>query len=74
MYKVMYMAGSYDAIHTTLAKRIEDIKKIQREKFPDRVGQGSAAKPDMPQPPVPTQMKGAAPVNQNNIVDLRNRT
>ena len=56
------------------APAIEDIKKIQREKFPDRVGQGSAntPRPAMPQPPAPPQMKNAPPVNQSNIIDLRN--
>lgn len=51
------------------APAIEDIKKIQREKFPDRIGQGSTNA--MPQPPAPPQIKNAPPVNQSNVIDLR---
>lgn len=53
------------------APTIEDIKKIQREKFPERVGQGSANA--MPQPPTPPQIKNAPPVNQSNVINLRNQ-
>jgi len=49
-------------LNELFAPAIEDIKKIQREKFPDRVGQGSAN--SMPKPPAP-------PVNQSNVIDLR---
>jgi len=56
------------------APAIEDIKKIQREKFPDRVGQGSVntTRPTMSQPPAPPQMKNGPPINQSNVIDLRN--
>ncbi len=53
------------------ASAIEDIKKIQQDKFPDRVGQGSVS--TMPQPPAPPQMKNVPPVNQSNVIDLRNQ-
>ena len=60
-------------INELFAPAIEDIKKMQREKFPDRVGQGgaSATRPTMPQPPPPPQMKNAPPINQGNVIDLR---
>lgn len=54
-------------INDLFANAIEDIKKIQREKFPDRVGQRSGT--SSPQPP---NMKNIPPVNQSNIIDLRN--
>lgn len=52
------------------APAIEDIKKIQREKFPDRIGQGSG----IPQPPLPPQMKNGPNVNQSNVINLRDNT
>ncbi len=64
-------------INELFATAIEDIKKIQREKFPDRVGHGNVTTNPanaMPRPPTPPQMKNGPPVNQNNIVDLRNLT
>lgn len=48
------------------APAIEDIKKIQRERFPDRTKQGTA-----PQPPAPPQIKTVPAVNQGNVIDLR---
>lgn len=45
------------------APAIEDIKKIQREKFPDRTKQGT-----------PPQPQTTSPVNQSNVIDLRNQT
>lgn len=53
------------------APAVEDIKKIQREKFPDRVGQGNIN--SVPQPPALPQMKNAPAVNQSNVIDLRNQ-
>ena len=57
------------------APAIEDIKKIQRDKFPDRIGQGTTpAQPTIPQPPAPPQMENTPPVNQSNVIDLRNQS
>jgi hypothetical protein len=49
---------------------IEDVKKIQREKFPGRVGQGISG--DTSQRSAPPQVKPAMAVNRENIIDLRN--
>lgn len=55
------------------APAIEDIKKIQREKFPDRIKQGSPpATPARPAAPAPTS--SIPPVSQDNIIDLRNQS
>ena len=52
------------------APAIEDIKKIQREKFPDRVAQRNTS--TMLQPPKPPEIKTTMAVNQSNVIDLRN--
>lgn len=59
-------------VNELFAPAMEDIKKIQREKFPDRVEQRNTS--TMPQPPVPPQIKNVPSVNQSNVIDLRNQT
>ncbi|KKU55534.1 MAG: hypothetical protein UX77_C0010G0025 [Parcubacteria group bacterium GW2011_GWA1_47_11] len=48
-----------------LAPAIEDIKKVRQEKFPDRIRESEPAQSPGSSPPIP--------VNQNNIVNLRDK-
>lgn len=43
---------------------IEDIKKLQAEKFPEKINKPTSEKPDLKKEPS---------INRNNIVDLRNK-
>ncbi len=50
------------------APALEEIKKIQREKFPDRTRQGTTSEPTNTTPP-PT--KEVSSINQSNVINLR---
>ncbi|MBP9822207.1 MAG: hypothetical protein KBC81_02045 [Candidatus Pacebacteria bacterium] len=51
-----------------LAPAAEDIKKIHREKFPDRIKKGSE-----PVPPSPPQQTQPTQVSDSNVINLRNQ-
>ncbi len=58
-------------VRDLFATTIEDIKKIQHEKFPDRM---SGSQGSVPKPSNQTLTPPAPPgINQNNVVDLRNK-
>ncbi len=58
-------------LNELFAPAMEDIKKMQREKFADRLS-GTAAKPSQPVPqPQPLNQK--TNVSEHNVIDLRNK-
>lgn len=67
-------------VNEILAPALEDIKKIQAQKFPEKVtGISETSKPFVPTRPVPSKLpekpdlKIEPEINKNNVVDLRNR-
>lgn len=58
-------------VNELFAPAADDIRKMQREKFPDRVGPGTPTSAQ-PAAPRPAGTAGPSPdVNENNIIDLR---
>lgn len=67
-------------VNEILAPALDDIKKIQAQKFPEKVtGISEISKPFTPARPTPQKfyekpdLKIEPEINKNNIVDLRNR-
>lgn len=67
--------GIKDLIISELFKpATEDIKKLQTERFPEKINRPSTpAEPQVPKIPDRPDLKIESDINRNNIVDLRNK-